>query len=49
MSEVIFFFFIVVFGTMGEIFVSRAMKETGEVKNFRPLALAGVILRALAR
>ncbi|MGB8769524.1 MAG: EamA family transporter [Candidatus Korobacteraceae bacterium] len=46
-SEFILFFFIVVFGTMGEIFVSRAMKQTGEVKDFRPLALVGVILRAL--
>jgi drug/metabolite transporter (DMT)-like permease len=46
-SEFIFFFFIVVFGTMGEIFMSRAMKETGEVKNFRPVALLRVILSAL--
>jgi drug/metabolite transporter (DMT)-like permease len=46
-SEFIFFFFIVVFGTTGEIFMSRAMKETGEVKDFRPVALAEVILRAL--
>ncbi|MGA3316028.1 MAG: EamA family transporter [Candidatus Korobacteraceae bacterium] len=48
MSEFIFLmFFIVVFGTVGEIFVSRAMKENGEVKNFRPGALIAVILRAL--
>ena len=48
MSEFIFLmFFIVVFGTVGEIFVSRAMKENGEVKNFRPVALLAVILRAL--
>jgi drug/metabolite transporter (DMT)-like permease len=46
-SEFIFFFFIVVFGTVGEIFMSRAMKETGEVKNFRPVALVEVIFRAL--
>ena len=46
-SEFVFFFFIVVFGTMGEIFMSRAMKENGEVKNFRPVALIEVILRAL--
>jgi drug/metabolite transporter (DMT)-like permease len=45
--EFIFFFLIVVFGTTGEIFMSRAMKETGEVKNFRPAALVAVILRAL--
>ncbi len=47
MAEFIFFFLIVVFGTAGEIFMSRAMKETGEVKNFRPGALLAVILRAL--
>jgi drug/metabolite transporter (DMT)-like permease len=47
-SEFVLFFFIVVFGTMGEIFMSRAMKETGEVKDFRPAALIGVILRALS-
>jgi drug/metabolite transporter (DMT)-like permease len=47
-SEFIFLmFFIVVFGTVGEIFVSRAMKENGEVKNFLPVALLAVILRAL--
>lgn len=40
-------FFVVVFGTVGEIFVSRAMKEHGEVKDFRPGALIAVILRAL--
>jgi drug/metabolite transporter (DMT)-like permease len=40
-------FFVVVFGTVGEIFVSRAMKEHGEVKDFRPRALIGVIVRAL--
>ena len=46
-SEFIFFFFIVVFGTTGEIFMSRAMKETGEVKDFRPAALVESIFRAL--
>jgi len=46
-SEFIFFFFIVVFGTTGEIFMSRAMKETGEVKDFRPVALIEAIFRAL--
>ncbi len=40
-------FFVVVFGTVGEIFVSRAMKEHGEVKDFRPRALIAVIVRAL--
>ncbi len=48
MPEFIFLmFFVVVFGTVGEIFVSRAMKQNGEVKDFRPFALVKVILRAL--
>ncbi|MGB7553895.1 MAG: EamA family transporter [Candidatus Korobacteraceae bacterium] len=47
LSELVIFFLIVVFGTMGEIFMSRAMKETGEVKDFRPVALIQTILRAL--
>src|ERR1019366_1465196 len=34
-------------GTAGELCVSRAMKETGEVKDFRPAAVVKVILRAL--
>ena len=46
-AEAIFFFFIVVFGTTGEMFMSRAMKETGEVRDFKPAALAAVIFRAL--
>ncbi len=47
LAEFITFFLIVVFGTMGELFMSRAMKETGEVKDFRPVALIQTILRAL--
>jgi drug/metabolite transporter (DMT)-like permease len=43
----IYLFMIVVAGTAGELCVSRAMKETGEVKDFRPAAVARVILRAL--
>jgi drug/metabolite transporter (DMT)-like permease len=39
---------IVVAGTGGELCVSRAMKQTGEVKDFRPTAIAKVILRALS-
>ena len=34
-------------GTCGELCVSRAMKMVGEVKDFRPLAIARVVLRAL--
>ncbi len=45
--EVILFALIVVSGTGGELCVSRAMKRVGEVKDFRPRAIVGVILRAL--
>jgi drug/metabolite transporter (DMT)-like permease len=34
-------------GTGGELCVSRAMKAVGEVKDFRPAALVGVMTRAL--
>jgi drug/metabolite transporter (DMT)-like permease len=38
---------IVVAGTGGELCVTRAMKEIGEVHDFRPAALARFVLRAL--
>ena len=47
MVEVLLFFLIVVSGTGGELCVSRAMKQIGEVKDFRPQAIVQVILRAL--
>lgn len=47
MVEFILFALIIVLGTCGEMCVSRAMKVVGEVKDFRPLAIANVILRAL--
>lgn len=47
MLKVIYFFLIVVAGTAGELCVSRAMKQTGEVKDFRPVAVIKVIARAL--
>ena len=47
MIEAILFSLIVVAGTGGELCVSRAMKTVGEVKDFRPLAIARVVLRAL--
>ena len=47
MFEIIFFSLIVVAGTAGELCVSRAMKEIGEVHDFRPVALIKVLLRAL--
>ena len=34
-------------GTAGELCIARAMRVVGEVKDFRPLAIVRVILRAL--
>jgi drug/metabolite transporter (DMT)-like permease len=45
--EAILFLLIIVAGTGGELCVSRAMKSIGEVKNFHPRAIAGVVLHAL--
>lgn len=47
MFEVLFFSLIVIAGTAGELCVSRAMKEIGEVHDFRPAALIKVLLGAL--
>ena len=47
MLEVVLFLLIVLAGTGGELCVSRAMKAVGEVKDFRPAAIARVIGRAL--
>ena len=38
---------IVVAGTGGELCVSRAMKQTGEVKDFRPMALLRFVAQAI--
>lgn len=46
-GEFIFYFFIVIAGTGGELCVTRAMKTIGEVTDFRPAALAHVIFRAM--
>ena len=42
MLRFICFFLVVVAGTAGELCVSRAMKESGEVRDFRPGALLQV-------
>jgi drug/metabolite transporter (DMT)-like permease len=47
LGEFILFLSIVVLGTSGELCISRAMKAVGEVKDFRPMAIAKVISRAL--
>jgi drug/metabolite transporter (DMT)-like permease len=45
-SEMVLMFFIVVVGTTGEMFVTRAMKQIGEVKKFTPRALLQTAERA---
>jgi drug/metabolite transporter (DMT)-like permease len=47
MIEVILYLLIVGAGTGGELCVTRAMKAVGEVKDFRPTAVLGVITQAL--
>jgi len=47
MYKFIYFFMIVVAGTLRELCVSRAMKRVGEVHDFRPAAIVKVIGRAL--
>jgi drug/metabolite transporter (DMT)-like permease len=45
--EVLFFALIVIAGTGGELCVSRAMKQVGEVHDFRPAVLVEVFLQAV--
>jgi drug/metabolite transporter (DMT)-like permease len=45
--ETVFYLLIVVAGTSGELCVTRAMKTIGEVTDFRPIALARVVFRAM--
>lgn len=48
--QIAFFVLLVVMaGTSGEMFVSRAMKQIGEVTSFRPAAISRVVLRAMAQ
>lgn len=47
MTAAIFYTLLIISGTGGEMCVSRAMKTVGEVQDFRPQALARVVLRAL--
>jgi drug/metabolite transporter (DMT)-like permease len=47
MRQLILYLLLVGAGTGGELCVSRAMKAVGEAKDFRPVAVAGVIARAL--
>ena len=47
MREVVLFFLIVVAGTAGELCVSRAMKDIGEVHDFRPKSILSFVLQSL--
>ena len=47
MRELVLLIVIVVCGTGGELCVTRAMKEIGEVTNFRPHALLRFLFQAL--
>ena len=47
LTELVFYFFIIIAGTAGELCVTRAMKTIGEVTDFRPHAVIGVIGRAM--
>lgn len=46
MRETLLLAMVVLLGTGGELFVTRAMKRVGEVKSFRPLAIFRVMVRA---
>ena len=47
LSELVFYCFIIIAGTAGELCVTRAMKTIGEVTDFRPHAVVHVIGRAM--
>ncbi|MGB8989873.1 MAG: hypothetical protein WCC37_24970 [Candidatus Sulfotelmatobacter sp.] len=47
MPALVFYLLIIGAGTGGELCVARAMKAVGEVKDFRPSALLGLIPRVL--
>jgi drug/metabolite transporter (DMT)-like permease len=47
MSALVLYLLIIGAGTGGELCVARAMKVVGEVKDFRPSALLGLIPRVL--
>lgn len=47
MRDLILYLLIIGAGTGGELCVARAMKALGEVKDFSPVAVALVVIRAL--
>jgi drug/metabolite transporter (DMT)-like permease len=48
LTELVFFLLVTIAGTAGELCMARAMRGVGEVTNFRPQALIGVVWRALS-
>jgi drug/metabolite transporter (DMT)-like permease len=46
-AHAVLFVLIIVGGTAGELFITRAMKVAGEVTDFRPAGIVRVILRAM--
>jgi drug/metabolite transporter (DMT)-like permease len=47
LRQVILFLLVICAGTGGELCVSRAMKEVGEAKDFRPSALLSFVVKAI--
>jgi len=47
LGEIILFLLVIFAGTGGELCVSRAMKEAGEAKDFRPSAVLSFVLRGI--
>ena len=45
--QILLFVLIIVVGTAGELCVARAMKNIGEIEDFRPASLVRVIAGAL--
>ena len=43
----VYYFLIMVAGTVGELCVARAMKTVGDAKQFRPAAVIRVVLQAM--
>lgn len=48
LTEFVFFLLVMIAGTAGELCMARTMRTVGEVTNFRPQALIGVVWRALS-
>lgn len=47
MRQVVFLFFIVFSGTGGELCLARAMKEAGEITDFKPATVLRFVIRAM--